>query len=379
MNILIVTDQRFILKNGKYYTEQVFYNNLKRYKLQFENVSIYAKTGHSLFESSTEVEGFDIYLGGDNISLYMGKNIRKFEEIIPNFDLLILRVPSVLSIQAAKIAKQERIPYMIVSVGCVFDALWNHGLKGKVLAPIMFRKTKDVVKYASYASYVTDSFLQSRYPCSVKSIAVSDVEIDISDRDVLERRLKKIDNMSTKFITMMTAAALNVKYKGQQYVIESIPLLNKKGIHVKYYIAGTGSGKYLLDIAKKYKVSDQVVVLGSVSHDKIISLMDEIDLYIQPSLQEGLPRAVVEALSRACPCVGTAAGGIPELISKECFFHKKSPDDMANIIESLLNKKKLKELAEINWRKSRHYYRDVLDMKRNEYFKYVTESIESSK
>ena len=46
--------------------------------------------------------------------------------------------------------------------------------------------------------------------------------------------------------------------------------------------------------------------MGGVPHNKIFQLLDDIDLYIQPSLQEGLPRSVVEAMSRACPIIGQA-------------------------------------------------------------------------
>lgn len=375
MNVLIVTDQRFVLKDGKFYTEKVFYNNLKRYKKQFGNISIYAKTGNAVFKSATEIKELDIYLGGNNLNLYLGKNMRTFKKIIPKFDLIILRVPSVLANQAAKVALKENIPYMTVAVGCAFDALWNHGLIGKLLAPIMFKRMQSVVKNASYASYVTNKFLQKRYPCNIKSVAVSDVTINTSDRSVLQNRLQKIDKMDTSYIKIMTAAALNVRYKGQQYVIKAIPILNRLGINVKYYIAGTGDVKYLRSVAEKYGVSDQVIDLGAVSHDEILRLLDEIDLYIQPSLQEGLPRAVVEALSRGCPCIGTEVGGIPELIPKECIVAQKSPKDIAKKVYSIIDKNKLKELAQENWAKSNLYSNDILSTKRTKYFQYVIDDI----
>lgn len=377
MKILIVTDQRFICKNGKYYTEKVFQTNLKRYQTQFGDVSVYAKTGKSMFKSSAEVEDFDIYLGGGNVSLYSGKNIHKFEKIISEFDLIILRVPSILAFQAAGVAQKKQIPYMAVVVGCVFDAFWNHGFYGKILAPMIFMKMRNVVKKSSYASYVTEKFLQNRYPCAVKSVAVSDVDISLPREDVLQSRFRKIESLNTKEIKIMTAAALNVKYKGQQYVIKAIPILNKMGIYVKYYVAGTGKSDYLEKIAEKCNVSEQVIVMGSIPHEKVLQLMDEVDIYIQPSLQEGLPRAVVEALSRGLPCVGTGTGGIPELIPEECIFEKKSSESIANVIRSILKKNMLKEISQRNWNRAKEFSNDILERKRNEYFQYVIDDIES--
>ena len=46
---------------------------------------------------------------------------------------------------------------------------------------------------------------------------------------------------------------------------------------------------------------------------------DNIDVFIMPSLQEGLPRSMVEAMSRGCNVIGSRVGGIPELLDDN--FH----------------------------------------------------------
>lgn len=57
-----------------------------------------------------------------------------------------------------------------------------------------------------------------------------------------------------------------------------------------------------------------------------------MDIYVQPSRQEGLPRAMIEAMSRGLPCIGAATGGIPELISAERIFR---PGKLAQIVETV--------------------------------------------
>lgn len=379
MKVLIVTDQRFIEKDGRYYTESVFNNNIERYKNIFGEVSVYAKTGKVMFPSATEACGINVFLGGTNFELYTKKNVPIFKKIVDQYDLLILRVPSILSHQIAGIARKKKIPYMAVGVGCAFDAFWNHSITGKFLAPIQYLNMKRTVKNATYAVYVTKKFLQKRYPTDVKSVGISDVKIDTTEKDILTRRLEKIENMSLKSPVIMTAAALNVRYKGQEYVIKALKKLKQKGIYAKYYVAGIGDSKYLCSVAEKQGVLDQVVVLGSVPHEKIIQLMDETDIYIQPSLQEGLPRAVVEAMSRGCPCIGTKTGGIPELLPSECLVERKSPNDIANKIEKFLDKKFLENISNINYQNSLNYTEEALNKQRAQYFEYVINDLVQKK
>ena len=45
--------------------------------------------------------------------------------------------------------------------------------------------------------------------------------------------------------------------------------------------------------------------------------LDSVDIYIQPSLTEGMPRATLEAMSRGCPIISTSVGGLKTLIDSE--------------------------------------------------------------
>ena len=94
---------------------------------------------------------------------------------------------------------------------------------------------------------------------------------------------------------------------------------------------------------------------------------DSLDLYIQPSKQEGLPRAVIEAMSRGCPVIGTSIAGIPELIPKVCLFKKGSTEEVAKAVERVL-KTDLEKLAKRNFNKSCEFSRDKLVKKREAFY-----------
>lgn len=374
MDILIVTDARIYSNEGTMYADYAFFCVLKRYVDMFENVSLLAKEGNLSTMPKSAVPcplNLQVNLCGNNKDFYFGANKNLLREKIGKVDLLVLRVPSVLSYQAATIAKRMGIPYLCEVVGCAWDALWNHSLKGKLIAPVMFFRMKKTVKNCSYATYVTSEFLQRRYPCYVQSINASNVQIDDTNIDVLEKRKKKniIDDTSLE-ITLLTAAGIGVKYKGQQYVISAIPRLNRLGIKVKYYLAGAGNNKFLKKTAKKLGVENQVVFLGAVPHEELLKLMDKVDIYLQPSLQEGLPRAVIEAMSRGCACIGSDVAGIPELLDTDCIVRRKNVSDIVMAIF----KYKTSDIIEKNHVSERNYYEaqkyreSVINQRRNDYF-----------
>ena len=287
---------------------------------------------------------------------------------VKNCSLIIARFESMPAIRASKFAKKFHIPYLAEVMSCAWDGYWNHGIIGKLLAPFVFLATKRAIRNANYALYVTKDFLQKRYPTKGKAINASNVYLDGISQEVLDKRLNKIQTMDNNHLTLMTTGAVYVKYKGQQYVIASIPLFNKIGINVTYYVAGEGNQSYLRKIAKKYGVEDQVIFTGKVSQDYIFELLDKADIYIHPSLQEGLPRALIEALSRACPSCGTKIAGIPELIQEKCLFAPKSRKAVFSTIINIVGTESLTSLATQNIDTAKGYINCLLSEKRSIFY-----------
>ncbi len=174
----------------------------------------------------------------------------------------------------------------------------------------------------------------------------------------------------------MTCAAVNVWYKGQHFAIRAIPQLNNIGIRVKYYCVGQGEPDYLQKVVKECGVEDQVVFAGAVSHDKVFELLDQCDIYVQSSLQEGLPRAMVEAMSRGCPVIGARTGGIPELIPNECVVRRKSVSEIADKIKMMLDNG-LRDYSETSINRARDFQKEVLDERRNTYLDFVRTDIKT--
>jgi len=296
------------------------------------------------------------------------KNTKALTEEIITCNGAVCKLPSINGAMAAKILRKQGKPYIVEVVGCPWDSYWNHSIKGKIVAPVMWFITRQAVKNAPYVLYVSEKFLQKRYPTRGEQTACSDVLLTAFDESLSEERDARLKSKAGEAIVLGTAAAVNVRYKGQQYVMKAMAILKKQGYKIKYRLVGGGDDTYLKNVANKYGVSEDVEFIGTISHDKIPEFMDSVDIYLQPSNQEGLPRAVVEAMSRACPVIGSSTGGIPELVPPECVFKRKNVKDLTRVLKKVIDQK-CDGLSQKSLERAKDFEKDKLDKKRTEFYK----------
>lgn len=371
MRIVLAHDVKMYIKNSEIFTSGgINDTKLKRYKFFFQNIELICR------EIELENEGTNLSkITIDGISRVSLKkltdifNLKKRNEIkksILKSDGVIALLPSFIGLITIFYAKKYKKKYLIELQGCPWDVLKNLGLKGKVIAPLLYLLTKIAVNDTKFCLYVTNQFLQNRYKTKGKSIGVSDVVIYKNSYDILKKRINKIKKISPKDkIIIGTLGSIEAPYKGHEYIIK---ILKEIGMKYEYQIVGPGNSNELEKKIYKNKVQNQVKIIGTLPHTQIFDWLDEIDIYIQPSKTEGLPRALVEAMSRGCFCLGSDIGGIPELLDKDCLF---KVGDIAEIREKILNisKNNLYEQAKRNWEKSKEFSTEILSKKRNDFYK----------
>lgn len=293
------------------------------------------------------------------------ENKRIIEREVRKADACVVHVPSFIGDEVARIAKQLGKPYFTVVVGCAWDAYWNYNLIGKLVAPFRYASLQRVQREASYSIYVTQQFLQHRYPTNGLSIGCSNVNISTGDPQVLRHRLEHIAHRKG-LLKMATIAAVNVRYKGQEYVIRALERLKQQGILMEYHLVGGGDNTFLRDLARRCGVEDRVFFHGLMPHDRVLPFLDEMDVYIQPSKQEGLPRALIEAMSRGCLSLGAHTAGIPELLPPHYVFRRGNVDDIVAAL-SQITQRDLQEQAQRNFDEAKLYDSAVLNKRRNDF------------
>lgn len=379
MKVLYATDHCSYLVNGKVYLTSRIFPILQRYAKIFDNIVLYSRFIEMDAPPEDTICNQFIcgYIKACNLRDIILKKDQRLEQSIQECSMVIGRVPAFSAYKALDYARKLRIPTFTEAMGCAWDAYWNHGLLGKLVAPYMYLKMRSLIFNADYASYVTSEFLQRRYPRKRESLAASNVLIRNTDESIWISRLETIKKREPNTLRLMTTAAVDVRYKGQEYVIRAIPKLKKKGIRVKYFIVGDGNQDYLNRVVQKYNVESEVVFTGRLTLAEVLLLLDKIDVYIQPSLQEGLPRSVVEAMSRGSLVIGADTAGIPELIERKYVVRRKSSDAIADMLYEFnaFNIDQWMSVARRNFEKAMEFKEEELNKKRYEYYRHVKEAI----
>ena len=296
------------------------------------------------------------------------KNKKKLREAISECDIVVSHLPSRIGIYAIQIDQKMRKPYFLGVVGCAFEALWNYNWKGRIIAIPTYLQVRYWVSKSKFIFYVTQSYLQKKYPSKGVSIGCSNVELYPVSHRILDEKLRKIsENREMKRLNIVTVGAVDVRYKGQRIVIEALSKLKKLNCKFHYFLVGGGNIDELEKYARKYGVQEQIHFVGKLSPKKLFVFLDSMDLYIQSSFTEGLPRSLVEAMSRALPCLGTKVGGIPELLPDIYLYERQNVLSLVELLEAL-NAEEMLKMARENYLKATEYYFDELKKKRELFF-----------
>lgn len=285
-------------------------------------------------------------------------------------DIVVVRLPSATSTVAIQWARRLKKPYLVECVACNWDALWNYNWKGKLGAAWYSRQQRRTIMHAPFVIYVTESFLQRRYPTNGCSTHISNVELLGLDDSVLRQRLKGIEAFAKEKrpLHVATVANVAVPYKAQDDVVRAISRLERSGIDVIYHLVGDGDSSRLGRLVRRLGIESRVVFHGAMRHTQVFEFLDGMDLYVQPSKQEGLPRALIEAMSRGLPAIGSRAGGIPELLPAQRTFRPGDIEQIKKLIAEIRVPELLRTDALRNFQKAKAFEKRKLEEKRKAFF-----------
>ena len=122
--------------------------------------------------------------------------------------------------------------------------------------------------------------------------------------------------------------------KGQKFFIEAAKVLLEKYPDLFFMIVGDGPLKEELQTkALHYRIQDHLIFTGI--SDNIPKILAGMDIFVLPSLTEGLPMVLLEAMAAKKPIIATDVGAIPRVISDRKSGHLIKPGNTNELIEAL--------------------------------------------
>ena len=234
---------------------------------------------------------------------------------------------------AVKLGNELKIPVVITAHGYdVYDLPFRN--------EYWFNKIKYVLDSATHIITVSKSnerIMIEKLKISNKKISVIPNGYDGKlfypmNRSEIRKRLNLPDDKK-----IIINVANLVPVKGHIYLLNALSEVIKHHRDVLLVIVGDGpEWKKLEKIVVNLGLTKYVYFAGSKPHHEIPLWMNAADIFVLPSLSEGNPTVMFEALGVGLPFVGTTVGGIPEIITSEGYGLLCPPKNLDCLAEKIL-------------------------------------------
>lgn len=385
MNVFVVRDGIFTVKDGMPASNLLHYDAYgKRFAQVFESTTIVGRLFDKNDVTALPVQGnlvsFEAlpgYHGPIGFLKSLPKTLKVLLGTVRPGCGYILRVPATIPSIYAFILYFRGVPFAIELAADPYDsyspkALDNHPLS-KIFQKIFVSLTTWQCHSAAVTAYVTRNALQSKYPPADGAPSFSFTSLDLTDEAfVCEPRTVDAFNRTSPHIVL--TGNMQGSMKGHDTLLEAAREVVKEYPKLRLSIIGYGSneGKFK-KMAADFGLSENVRFLGKMPAGKAIrDVLDSADLFVLPSRQEGLPRALLEAMARGLPAVATSVGGTPELLAEDSLVPPDQPEALARqILDTLKSSAVMAEKSSRNLSVAKEYHVDIVSKRRNDFFEAV--------
>jgi len=126
--------------------------------------------------------------------------------------------------------------------------------------------------------------------------------------------------------------------KGQVLLVQACAKLRDAGVDFSMQLVGEGPDRARIEAAvASHSLHDRVTLTGALTQDGVRQALAQADVFVLPSLAEGIPVVLMEAMSSGVPCVSTPVNGIPELIEHGSTGLLATPGDVDSLVSQLLH------------------------------------------
>ncbi|WP_225033091.1 glycosyltransferase [Paraburkholderia sp. XV] len=266
--------------------------------------------------------------------------------VIRTADLLVLRFPGNLSLLAMLLCHARCRPFsaeIVADPADYFsDSASRHPLR-RIARWVHCWATRHAAKYGRTVRYVTDSALQIAYPprTQARSFGFSDVYLPAELFDRCDDACNVHDDGGV--FRIVNVAMMHNESKGHGILLHAVAALRERALNIELTLVGDGVlRKDFQQLAVRLGLSDVVRFAGALNGDDVLSTVSRHELFVLPSLQEGMPRALLEAMAVGVPVIATRVGGVAEVLDPQSLV---APADIGALTERIAN-----ALTDVKWR-----------------------------
>lgn len=318
----------------------------------YEVCKLFAKSGHKVkvvtkhfgeFKEHEILDGVEIFRvrakrikGMQSLSAFpsMLKLAMKFSK---ESDIVHAYIPYPSTIIAYIIKKLRKKPYIVTSQGSeLLDYPEERAIK--LLKPII----GVCLRKAEYVHVISNALKRS----IVENYGVKESRIMVIPNGVNFNLFNiKMRKKSRKRKVIVSVSRLTPK-NGIEFLIRAMKIVLKE-IDAELVIAGEGEQRrYLENLAEELGIKDKIVFLGWVKYENVPEILSKADVFVRPSITEGLGTAFLEAMACGVPVIATNVQGIVDIIKHDYNGLLVEPKNVERIAESIIKVLEDSELRE---------------------------------
>ncbi|MEM5435720.1 glycosyltransferase [Paraburkholderia diazotrophica] len=266
---------------------------------------------------------------------HLPRLIWRIWRVVRDADVLLLRFPGNLSLLAMLLCRATGKPFsaeIVANPANYFsDVASRHPLR-HVARRIHCWATGHAAKHGRTVRYVTARVLQEAYPPgpSARSFGFSDVYLP----DVLfDCNDLGVDVNDANVLRIVNVGMMHNESKGHGILLHAVAALRTRALNIELTFIGDGLLRPELErLAARLGLGDSVRFRGTLDGEDVLREVRRHTLFVLPSLQEGMPRALLEAMAVGGPVIATCVGGVAEVLEPASLV---PPADIDALVEKI--------------------------------------------
>jgi len=291
------------------------------------------------------------------------RHCRPLADAVAWADAICVRIPSVAGWHAARLARRLRKPLMFELIGDPLVAEVG-SCSRRLGGLIQYWRTRQIVRWSGVGSYVSRAHLQRRYPAALDAITASISSIRLPASGFRPPRTAPARPDRLRLI--LVAAFL--PYKNHKTLLDAMALALSQPFRLSLTLVGDGALRPAIERQiEQLDLGDHVRLTGMLTgRAKIEAELDAADLFVMPSWSEGLPRAVIEAMARGLPVIGSAAPGLCELLPPQYLFEPWRADQIVRLVATFFDRNRYRQAARLSAHTAADFALDRLSASRRD-------------